>query len=136
MKRLRREKFSNECRKALLQWKPHEKSRSLGEIASHIANLPGLFIAPIGRDGFDRSEYEAVSALDVTNILKSFDENIAGAVHALKGLSDEKLMGLWRYTFGGKIIFEAPRLVVFRATALNQSFIIAGSSQYIHAFWI
>lgn len=33
-----------------LTWKPHEKSRTLGEIAAHIANLPGLFITPLDRD--------------------------------------------------------------------------------------
>jgi len=37
-----------------LAGRPHEKSRTLGEIAAHIANLPGLFIATLNQDEFDR----------------------------------------------------------------------------------
>lgn len=40
-----------------LPWKPHDKFRTLGEIAAHIAHLPGLFIATLNQDEFDRHEY-------------------------------------------------------------------------------
>lgn len=40
-----------------LNWRPHPKSRTLGEIAAHIANLPGVFIAPLDQDDFDRNDY-------------------------------------------------------------------------------
>jgi uncharacterized damage-inducible protein DinB len=101
-----------------LAWKPHGKSRTLGEIAAHIADLPGLFIATLNRDECDRYDYQAVSDT-VPDILEAFDRNISGAFEALKTLSDERLLAPWRYKYGEQVIFEMPRLVVIRTTALN-----------------
>lgn len=101
-----------------LTWKPHEKSRTLGEIAAHIANLPGLFIATLNEDEFDRYAYK--SATDtVPDILETFDKNISSALKVLKTQSDERLLTSWRYKYGEQEIFEMPRLAVIRAMALN-----------------
>jgi uncharacterized damage-inducible protein DinB len=101
-----------------LAWRPHEKSRTLGEIAAHIANLPGLFIATLNRDEFDRHEYKT-AVETISDILEIFDKNVAGALEVLKTLSDERLLSSWRYKYGEQVIFEMPRLVVIRTTALN-----------------
>jgi len=101
-----------------LAWKPHEKSRTLGEIAAHIANLPGLFIATLDRDEFDRHTYEAVTDT-VADILQTFERNISSSLAVVKALTDDRLLASWRYTYGEQLIFEMPRLVVIRTTALN-----------------
>ncbi len=102
-----------------LAWRPHEKSRTLGEIAAHIANLPGLFITPLDRDEFDRYEYKPVATDSVTDILATFDKNIASAMERLNTLSDERWLAPWRYKYGEQVIFELPRLAVIRMMALN-----------------
>jgi uncharacterized damage-inducible protein DinB len=101
-----------------LAWRPHEKSRTLGETAAHIAHLPGLFIATVGREGFDRFEYE-VPAATVAGIAATFDRNVAAGVEALKAQTDESLAGAWRYTYGERVLFELPRAAVVRALGLN-----------------
>ena len=101
-----------------LAWKPHEKSRTLGEIAAHIANLPGMFIATLNQDEFDRHDYESVVDT-VADILDTFDKNISNSLEVLKTLSDGRLLNSWRYRYGEQVIFEMPRLVVIRTTALN-----------------
>jgi uncharacterized damage-inducible protein DinB len=101
-----------------LGWKPHEKSRTLGEIAAHIANLPGLFIASLDRDEFDRHDYQTTTETG-PDILDTFDKNISRALEVVKTLSDERLLSPWRYKYGQQVIFEMPRLVVIRTTALN-----------------
>lgn len=103
----------------LLGWKPHEKSRTLGEIAAHIANLPGVFITPLGRDEFDRYEYIPTSVDSVSDILETFDKNISSALEILKTQADERLLASWRYKYGEQVIFEMPRLAVIRLMALN-----------------
>ncbi len=55
--------FDNECaetRKALeripedkLAWKPHEKSMSFGDLASHLAEAPGWMGVTLQQDSFD-----------------------------------------------------------------------------------
>lgn len=101
-----------------LDWKPHEKSRTLGEIAAHIANLPGVFIATMDRDEFDRHDYES-STKTLADIVKTFDLNIVASLRVVEGLSDEILLSIWKYRYGEKVIFEMPRLAVIRAMALN-----------------
>jgi uncharacterized damage-inducible protein DinB len=101
-----------------LAWKPHEKSRSLGEIAAHIANLPGVFIATLNHDEFDRNDYK--SAVDtISDILETFDRNISSALEVLKAQPNEWLLASWRYKYGEQVIFKMPRLAVIRAMALN-----------------
>jgi uncharacterized damage-inducible protein DinB len=102
----------------LLAWKPHEKSRTLGELAAHIAHLPGLFIATLNQDEFDRYDYTSAGET-VSDILETFDRNIASALEVLKTLSDERLFAPWRYRYGTRVVFELPRFVVIRTTALN-----------------
>ena len=103
---------------ASLAWRPHEKSRTLGEVAAHIANLPGIFIATLERDDFDRYEYAAATDT-AADILETFDRNVAAGLGVLRTLSDELLLGAWRYRYGERVIFEMPRLPVVRLMALN-----------------
>ena len=103
---------------AAFGWKPHAKSRTLGEVAGHIANLPGLFIAPLLQDEFDRNSYAAATGT-VEDTLATFDANVARAVEVLGALSEQQLLAPWRYRYGERVVFELPRLVVVRTTALN-----------------
>ena len=99
-------------------WKPHEKSRTLGEIAAHIANLPGLFIVPLLGDEMDHEAYTAETHT-VAQILATFDENVARASEVLSQLSDERMLSTWKYRYGERVVFELPRFVVIRSAALN-----------------
>ncbi len=101
-----------------LTWKPHEKSRTVGEIAAHIANLPGMFIANLNQDEFDRYSYKATTDT-VTDILETFDKNISNSLELLKTQSDERLLTSWRYKYGEQVIFEMPRLAVIQFMAIN-----------------
>jgi uncharacterized damage-inducible protein DinB len=102
-----------------LSWQPHEKSMTLGRLASHIAMLPGLFIAKLDQDEVDRSEIKPLAADNVAAILETFDQNIASSLELLKTQSEERLLGVWRYKDGEKVVFEMPRVAVIRLIALN-----------------
>ncbi len=102
-----------------LAWKPHEKSRTLGEVASHIAHLPGVFIANLAREEFDRNAYQPGATASTADIVATFDRNVAAALATLPQLTAEQLLGTWRYKYGERVIFEMPRLAVLRAMALN-----------------
>lgn len=98
----------------MLAWKPHPKSRSLGEVAVHIAHLPGIFIASMFLDEVDKNHYSTSPINSVSDIVALFDKNVRDALTVLRTLSDERMMALWRYRYGEKIIFEMPRLAVIR----------------------
>src|SRR5205807_9198351 len=74
-------------------WKPHEKSTSLGGLATHLANIPSwtkntfeadeLDIAPPGQP-----PYRLEEAKSRAEILAVFDKNVASARAALESASD------------------------------------------------
>jgi len=105
-------------------WKPHEKSTSLGGLATHLANIPSwtkntfehdeLDIAPPGAPPF-RLE-EAKSRAD---LLEAFDKNVTSARAALEKASDESWQGSWSLLHGGNKIFTLPRAAVMRGFVMN-----------------
>ena len=105
-----------------LAWQPHAKSMTLGRLAAHIANLPGMLVGALTKDALDADELkaESPSAESVADILEAFDKKIKCALELLKTQSDESYMlAPWRYTSGEHVIFEMPRLAVIRFVALN-----------------
>src|SRR5262245_1372777 len=57
-----------------LTWKPHEKSRSLGELAQHIANIPRLLSIALIQNEFEPSARPSMAPPASTQeILDLFD---------------------------------------------------------------
>jgi uncharacterized damage-inducible protein DinB len=73
-----------------LDWKPHGKSRSLGELATHVAELPRWGIR-FQRDDFTVGSEKAPSMKTAEEFAARFDENVAGGRSGLLGLSDEQM---------------------------------------------
>ena len=101
-------------------WKPHEKSMTLGHLASHVAQIHEYITSTIRleRMHFDGSEkpFEAATRQE---LLEAFDARAAAARQALAGVSDEDLSKIWTLTFKGQQIFSLPRAAVLRSMCLN-----------------
>jgi uncharacterized damage-inducible protein DinB len=104
-----------------LDWQPHEKSMTMGRLAAHIATLPRMLSRALDSDEFDTAvlRAQAPPTDDVPAILAAFDENVATALELLKTQADERLMTIWRYMDGEKLLFEMPRLAVIRFVVIN-----------------
>src|ERR1044071_3697466 len=104
-----------------LEWRPHEKSMTLGRLAGHVAELPSLLRPLLGADELDfaSGEYKPFNATSVAEILEKFDKNISEGVEGLNGLSDERAFDKWSLRSGDHVIFEGPRAVVVRGLVLN-----------------
>src|SRR4051812_46801596 len=102
-----------------LSWRPHAKSFSLGELALHIAQVPGAIadlITPTTREAFNFTQSEAKSTGE---ILKALDDSLANASGKLAGWTDGDLMTEWKMTAGTKTIMALPRIAMVRAVMLN-----------------
>ena len=103
-----------------LAWKPHAKSFSLGELATHLATIPMW-----GEVTLTKSELEAGSgppAAAVTSradLLAAFDKNTAGTRSALARASDAELMAPWALKRDGHALFSMPKAAVWRSFVLN-----------------
>ncbi|MDP9268898.1 MAG: DinB family protein [Acidobacteriota bacterium] len=102
-----------------LGWKPHPKSRSLGELANHIANIPGMAEWIAKHDEFSPGTAPPVAADNVEEIRANFEKNVRTAEELLGKMTEEEALGNWRLVFKGKEIFSKPRVAVLRTTLLN-----------------
>ncbi len=104
-----------------LGWKPHAKPMSLGQLALHVATIPGAVAKFLAGDGLDIGgvNFEAPAATSASELLPALDESIKTAKEVLTSLDDQKAMGTWKLTRDGKELFSAPRVAVARTIMLN-----------------
>jgi len=104
-----------------LGWKPHPKSMTIGQLANHIAAIPGRLAKITQLDNFDASQanFEPPQPASVEEIQATLEESIRDAESVLKATSDDAARGSWRLTLGGKEIFTKPRIAVMRSIMLN-----------------
>src|ERR1700730_12489920 len=105
-----------------LTWKPHRKSMSVGQLALHIASVPGSLAKISQLDEFDvaQANFDPPAPKNVEQIHAALQESIRAAEECLSGMSEQKAMGNWRLTTNGKQIFNRPRVEAIRAIMLNQ----------------
>ena len=102
-----------------LSWKPHPKSWSLGQLALHIAQVPGAIaelISPLEREVGNFTQLEAKSTAE---LFKALDESVANAKTKLAGWGDNGLMSEWKLKAGPKTIVAMPRIGMVRSVMLN-----------------
>ena len=97
-------------------WKPHEKSMTLGYLSGLVAGMPGWAEFMIDRDELDLGHPSAepfkTKVLDKrTELLKILDDGLIKSRKALERTTDEHLKRPWRFIMGGQILFDAPRYV-------------------------
>lgn len=102
-----------------LAWKPHPKSRSLGELAMHVATIPGLAERVANSDEFTAGAAPPPSANSAEDIRAAFERHVRTAEEILANMTDQTARGNWRLAFKGKEIFRKPRIAVLRTVLLN-----------------
>jgi len=102
-----------------LAWKPHAKSRSLGELAFHIANLPGMIEKIAKSDEFTPGSGPPTPITSVEQIRSTFEKSAHAAEEALSSITEQTALGTWRMVFKGKEILRRPRIAAFRTNVLN-----------------
>jgi len=105
---------------AHLSWKPHPKSMSLGQLALHVATVPGNVAELAARDTIPAPPaFIQPEAATTAELVPSLTESVAKAKRALGGFDDEKMTAMWRLQNAGKDIMAMPRAAFVRAIMLN-----------------
>ena len=107
-----------------LDFKLHEKSMSLGWLATFTAILPSWGSLTLTTNEFDvappggsQEDYSIAKTTDA--LLARFDKNIADTREALARMTDEKLDEPWALKAAGHTIFSQPRGLVYRTFIMN-----------------
>lgn len=105
-----------------LSWKPHPKSRSLGELATHVANLFGMAEKIATSDEFAAGAGAPAPVSSVEEIRATFEKNVRSGEEALSKLSEQDALKSWRLVFRGKEIVRKPRIAALRTNLLNHMY--------------
>jgi uncharacterized damage-inducible protein DinB len=105
---------------AHLSWRPHPKSMSLGQLALHVATVPGSVADLAARDVVpDPPDFVQPEAASTADLLPSLIESIAKAKQALGAFDDARMGATWRLQSRGRDIMVLPRAAFVRAIMLN-----------------
>ncbi len=103
-----------------LDWKPHEKSMSLGQLVAHIAENPSWVSSIAGDDlDFATVDYKPLVVSSRAEAIAALDEHAATFEAALEGKSDEAMLETWTMRNGDAILMQAPRHEAMRATGIH-----------------
>jgi uncharacterized damage-inducible protein DinB len=105
---------------AHLSWKPHPKSMSLGQLALHVATVPGNVAELAARDLVpEPPTFVQPEAATASELVPTLTASVARAKELLGGFDDARMAETWRLQAGGKELLAMPRVAVVRAIMLN-----------------
>ena len=105
-----------------LAWKPHPKSYSLGQLALHVASLPGNVAALAVPDTRETGNFSQPEPKSRQEILDTFSKSLESAKETLKKMDDARLMSTWTLTKNGKIVMSVPRIGFLRSILMNHNY--------------
>jgi len=106
-----------------LTWKPHEKSMTAGQLAFHLATIPGgiaQFVASNPAQAPEKFNFPQPASRD--EILKAFEESIATVREKLPTYDDAAMKESWRLVSGVREVFSKPRGEFLRDVMLSHRY--------------
>ena len=102
-----------------LAWKPHDRSMSLGQLALHIASMPGAIAEITQISPFPVPAFEQPNAKSAAELVPTLDQSLAKARSILQNLDDADLAKIWRVMDGDREVMAVPVGAALRALMLN-----------------
>ncbi len=93
-----------------LTWKPHTRSMTAGQLAYHLASVPGGIIHFVQNNPAQAPEsFSFPQPASRDEILMKFDESVASVRDLLPKFDDRAMNETWRMEAGGREVLAQPR---------------------------
>ena len=103
-----------------LAWRPHEKARTLGELALHVAMVPGGVAELVASPSPAQApQFADPSPKSASELIPALDHSIAKVKEVLGGMDDAALTATWRLMQGDRELLAVPRVAMLRSVMLN-----------------
>ena len=103
-----------------LAWRPHEKARTLGELALHVAMVPGGVAELVASPSPAQApQFADPSPKSASELIPALDHSIAKVKEVLGGMDDAALLATWRLMQGDRELLAVPRAAMLRSVMLN-----------------
>lgn len=102
-------------------FKPHEKSMSMKQLATHVAEMWAWTKAVLEEPelDFEANPYEQYQPTSTEDLVAYHDKLIGEAKEILGRTSDETMMEPWSMRAGETVFFTMPRVAVMRSVVFN-----------------
>lgn len=100
-------------------WRPHEKSMTLGALSSHVAQLPGYGIMILTTDEFDGSKMPRFKPDTTAERLKKFDEESGEMRRLFQALNWDSATAPWTFKFGDRVLVQGERAKLLRTMVIS-----------------
>lgn len=104
---------------AKFDWTPHPKSRTLGQLAMHIADNPGSVMTLVSQNPAELPGFREATPTSTAQLLTTLDASVTTAKRLLEGMGDAQLTEMWRVTSNGRELMAMPRIAFMRSVLLN-----------------
>lgn len=103
-----------------LSWRPHPRGRTLGELALHVAVVPGAVAQLVASPSpVQAPQFVDPVLQDASELIPALDKSIATAKRVLGDMDDAALTETWRLMAGEREILAVPRIAMLRSVMLN-----------------
>jgi uncharacterized damage-inducible protein DinB len=103
-------------------WKPHDKSFSLGQLASHVSNIPhwcDLILKTTVFDVLSADDIRPKPPETVNDLLTHFEQTVTAARAGLVASGDAEMLTPWTFKRGEHVVFTMPRVAAIRSFVMN-----------------
>jgi len=107
-------KFLERLPEDKLTWKPHEKSMSAGQLAYHLASVPGGLVRFVQNNPAEAPGFSFPQPASRQEVLDAFEESIAAVRSLLPKFDDAAMRETWRLVAGGEEVLAQPRAEFLR----------------------
>ena len=104
---------------ARLAWQPHEKSRSLGALATHIARLPTWGETILNGMSFDLADMPPTEEQTSRAALLAAFDATTKRTRGWMDRTDPEYLDRWTLKRGGQEMFSLPKVAAFRTFVLS-----------------
>jgi uncharacterized damage-inducible protein DinB len=102
-----------------LDWRPHERSFSLGQLAMHVAVIPGAIAKMSRHSPFAVPKFNQDRVASAADLVPTFERSLASAREILEGMDDASLAETWRLVDGTREVVSFPVGAMLRTLMLN-----------------
>lgn len=100
-------------------FRPAEKSESLGRLAIHVAEIFEWWLSCVNDSQLDFEQFEPADINSAEELTKYFDELMAKVSDSLKTVRNEEWGKIWTMAQGEHILCQMPKKQVARVFCLN-----------------
>jgi uncharacterized damage-inducible protein DinB len=109
-----------------LSFKPHAKSFTMKDLATHLATIPEWTVETVQKSQLDfapegQPPYQPPDLKSQKDLLAAFDRGVEKGRAALAGATDEALGQPWSLLQTGQVLFTMPKIAVIRTFVMNHA---------------